>query len=197
MKKVIYAVVFVLSISAVYAQGIGLKAGLNMANQSVKVMGISASANSLMGFHFGVVGEFGLSESLYFSPGLLYSGKGSKTEGDDKTIVSYINIPLDLVAKFNLGGPKALFRVGPDIGYAISGKNKGDGYDVDIEFGSDEDQMKRLDFGLNIGAGIDISALQIDLTYTIGLADLTNVDEYKMKNKNFAISVAYFFNRGE
>lgn len=70
--------------------------------------------------------------------------------------------------------------MGPYEGIGLSGKAilRDDGVigPRSMELGSDEsgNDIKRLDYGLQVGAGIEKSAIQISVFYKFGLADITN-----------------------
>ncbi len=199
MKRTICLIFILVGVSSfALSQGIGLKAGLNISNQIINNKTIHSSVGLLNGFHLGVVGDVKVSEKTYFSPGLLYSVKGSKDNDDIKNKLSYITIPLDFKVKYTVEGMKLFFKVGSEFGYAISGKVKSDDEEADIEFGSEEGQIKRLDLGVDLGVGIEIlSTLQLEAAYTLGLTTIMseNVERVKMKNRNFAVSMTYFFIR--
>lgn len=66
-----------------------------------------------------------------------------------------------------------------------------------VVWGSDaeESDFKRLDFGLIMGAGVEIKAIQIGLSYDLGLANITPDTDNgnKVHNRILALSVAYKF----
>ena len=72
-----------------------------------------------------------------------------------------------------------------------------DSEEEDVEWGSDEenDDLKRLDFGLTMGAGVEISSIQIGLTYGLGLANISSYNDNgnKINNRVLGISVGYKF----
>jgi hypothetical protein len=216
MRKIYLAVVLSLVAAvAVNAQGLGIKAGINLANFAFDPE-LEESLDMLFGFHAGIVYEVELTDALFFGPGLMFSQKGSKfsfNEYDDdfeseininaKTIINYLEIPLNLVYKMDLGGANLVFKAGPYLGYAINGKEKlemdvmGTSINVseDIEFGSGEDQMRRLDYGINAGVGLEFTGFKIGAQYGLGLSNLANDDDYKMKNRVIGVSVGYFLGR--
>ena len=85
--------------------------------------------------------------------------------------------------------------------YKLKSKITGAGLDTDetetIEWGSDaeEDDLKRLDFGVSIGAGVELNALQIGLFYNLGLANISSYtdDGATIQNRGLGLSVAWFF----
>ena len=66
-----------------------------------------------------------------------------------KCPIQYFEIPLNLIYKYDFSGPSIFVNVGPYIGIGLSGKVKTADEEVDIEFGSDDDELKRVDTGVN------------------------------------------------
>jgi hypothetical protein len=196
MKKVLLIVaVMLLSISTgSFAQvKFGVKAGLNIANLG----GDDADdLDSRLVPLFGAFANFGLSEKLTFQPELLYSMKGAKNSVsfmgvDIETTMklNYIDVPL--MFKYNVVSGLN-FQAGPQLGVLLSAE-------TEVEGGEDsgttdiKDNMKGMDFGLNVGAGYDFGSLGVDLRYNIGLSNISDVDDTDLKNKGFQIAFSYAF----
>ncbi len=208
-------VVLLLSIgSDSFAQTFGIKAGLNLSNFRIKDDDDTLSDDFKMnsGFHIGPTVEFPINELFSFESGLLLSTKGFKVSDKgthlDETFdykqklnLLYLDVPLTAKATYDIGGAKIYGTFGPYIGTGLSGKAKyeADGHtnEDDINFGSDEDDddLKRLDYGLTAGAGIVFNAIQIGITYGLGLANISNNtdDGYKINNRVLGFSVGYKF----
>lgn len=181
-----------------FGQRIGIKAGLNFSSAAIDMDGFDTKMKT--GIHFGAVAEFGISDMLAFEPGLIFSQKGVKLDpegglggfgdflDDAETRLNYLDIPLNVKLKFG----KFFAQAGPSVGIALSGTQEFAGDEEDIEFGSDDDQMKRMDLGLNIGAGMQFNHLQVSANYGLGLSNLSNSDD-DMKNRVFSVSVGYYF----
>lgn len=209
MKKGILTLcLFAMAITVSMAQGsevqskgrFGIRGGVNLAKETYEMSNISLTLDNQAGILAGLVYEYSLTEQLYFGTGLLFSQKGGKFEEDGETlkeILNYLDLPLNMVFKADLKGPKLLLEAGPQLSCAISGKDKyeysGLSESEDLEFGSDEEQYKRFDFGLNMGAGVEFLDLQLKVNYVIGLSDISNLSEGSVKNKTLAISLSYFF----
>lgn len=189
----------------------GVKGGLNLANIFEKDNDgtYSKDYKSKTGFHLGATAEFAISEKFAIEPGLLFSSKGFKVEGDGITYtanLNYLEIPINAIYKIDLGSAKVLINAGPYLGFAMSGKYKAseaifgeneDSKEQKIEIGSDKekDDIKAIDFGLNIGAGVEIKGITIGLQYGLGLANLSLYTDNgnTFKNKVLGISVGYKF----
>jgi hypothetical protein len=177
---------------------IGPTAGLNLSTMTLKSMGVSLDPKTLVGFNVGVISEFNLKGNLALQPSLLFSTKGSKfsvLEEDMKISPSYIEIPVNAVYKFGTGSPKYFLSAGPYFAFGIGGKVDYGGESADIAYGSDDSSdMKAFDYGLNLGAGVEINRLVISAHYGLGLTNLAPVttDDTKMKNNVIGISISYF-----
>lgn len=184
----------------------GVKAGLNLSNMTEKDDVHTYSNNYKMktGFHLGVTAEFPISEFFSFEPALLYSTKGFIDKDLDykaTASVNYLEIPMNAIYKINLGGTMMLISAGPYLGFALSGKYKGTEHGLDfdesINIGNNEDtdDIKALDYGLNIGVGVEIKQIIIGLQYGLGLANISTYtgEGSKSSNKVIGISVGYKF----
>lgn len=130
-------------------------------------------------------------------------GITSKVEGS--TTLSYLEVPLNVGYRLEAGSAKVNFGLGPYLGFGIAGKTKATtsitGFpttetEEDIKWGNDEDSdVKPLDFGLNIGAGIEFSNIHIGLQYGLGLANIQpkGDSDNTAKNSTIGISLGYFF----
>jgi len=214
MMKLMYFLLFsTLAIPAI-SQVIGIKGGLNLANMFAKSNDetYSDEFNMKPGFHIGLTAEFPVAETTSFETGLLLTSKGFKLDLEEdmysqKSNVNllYLDIPLLAKAYFNVGVTKIYGALGPYIGFGLSGKTKNEvTYDgeteseeIDLKWGSSEDDdLKRLDFGLMAAAGIFIKSIELGLNYSYGLANLeaTSEADSKMKNRVLSFSVGYKFN---
>lgn len=196
MKKLIFTLFVCFSVLFANAQKFGVKAGLNFANGNYELSSASLSTSSLTCFQIGVVGDFPVSQDIYFNTGLLYMQKGLKADISSievKLPINYLEIPLNLAYKYDLGGPVFFAQAGPYIGVGLSAKAKSGDNEEDIDFGDGDEEIKRMDFGINVGTGIEVNAIQLGINYGLGLVNLENDDEAKFKNGVFSITVGYFF----
>lgn len=193
MKKLfLVAALAVFGMSQTNAQvKFGVKAGPQLTN----FIGDDAEdAESKIGFHVGGYANIRFSEQLAFQPELLYSFQGAKTEA--KLNLSYIQVPL-MLKWYAYDGLN--FEFGPQVAFNVSGKRKvkntitGAGpLDGTTEVSSNIDDLETIDFGLNIGAGYELSnGLNFGIRYTHGLTEV--IKDSDLKNSVFALGIGYTF----
>jgi Outer membrane protein beta-barrel domain len=158
--------------------------------------GVSLNTGGRFGFNIGGIAEYGLTENIFFSPQITLSTKGANIIGSRNFNLSltYLEIPLYGIYKYEVGNGKILGGFGPYIGIAISGKNTDNEV---LEFGSNEtDDLRRTDFGLGFKAGYELteSNLTICLFYNTGLRNLnpSTSQDVTIKNSTLGLSIAYF-----
>lgn len=217
--KLLTVVLMVTLTANSFAQTYGIKAGLNLSKMIVSTDQASASviSKSLTGFQVGLTAEYPITKIFSFETGLLLSSEGMKMdesttyqgstyEISDKIIPLYLNIPLTAKASFDVGGAMIYGAFGPYIGIGLSGKAKiestsGGSTETssdNIKWGSGSDNdLKRLDFGLSIGAGVEINKIQLGLTFSPGLANISASTDNgaKIKNQVLGISIGYKFGK--
>ena len=215
MKKITLAALFLVAATfVVNAQTrFGIKAGLNLADANGKGDGESFSSDSKMrvGFHLGGVADITFAEKFYFQPGLLFSTKGAKFETEDSGVkftstanLGYLEVPLNVGYRIDAGSAKINLGLGPYLGFGVAGKFttkvSGGGISAEesenVKWGNDEDSnVKPLDFGLNLGAGVEFSNFQINLQYGLGLSNNRpkGDSDNSLKNSVIGISLGYFF----
>jgi len=205
MKKYVFLILpSLVALCNVNAQksSIILRGGLNLANITVTEGGRVDDAKTLTTFQAGFVGDLSLCEFVSLQPGLLVTGKGSKTQSGEPTDANYfkattnpiyLEVPLNLVFKFGANdGPNFFAGAGPYMAIGIAGKNKTEGKFLGTSFSSEDDIvwsdddpttlnyeegagfgiMKRFDYGLNGTAGIDLKKAVLSVNYGWGLAKL-------------------------
>lgn len=187
MKK-FTTLVFIFFISAgAFAQGVsgGLKAGLNLANQTFSGHGYTTSPSFLPGVHAGVYLTAMFSEHIGLQPELLYSGQGAKS-GNEKLKLTYIALPV--LFRFNVNNVVS-FHAGPQFGILASAKDKVGSTSIDIK-----DELKSSDVSVAAGVGIDLPVkLNFNFRFIKGLSDINDSDnsDITMKNYTLQLSVGY------
>lgn len=110
-----------------------------------------------VGYHLGLYGKIGVSR-IYFRPELVYTKTKSDYQGD-KFDVSKLDAPLLVGVK--VIGPLHVFA-GPAFQYILDTEFDGIGID-DIE--------NDFSVGANIGAGVNLGRLGVDIRYERGFND--------------------------
>jgi Outer membrane protein beta-barrel domain len=218
MKKKVMVLSVILTsffVSSLHAQKSSaiIRGGVNFANVSTNNDGDVDDAKTLTSFQVGIIGDFNLTSFLAIQPGLLFTGKGTKTqsgnEGDANWYRAtsnpyYIEVPVNLVFKTPTGAIKFFAGAGPYLGIGIAGKNKVKGAilgtaftsENKIDFSNDDPStlneeegagfgiMKRFDYGLNGLVGIETSNMVISANYGLGLAKLQSGSNSGEDNNN-------------
>lgn len=223
MKKLLIIILstflFTTAKSQVYLQG-----GFNLANISTTNSGSVNKNNVLATFNAGILVRSNSSGTLAVESGLLLDGRGAKVERGSGNInykvtfnPLYLELPVNLVVRLPLSHDANVFiNGGPYLAMGIAGKSKFEGqfggisgsHTENIKFTSSnpnaDDQayskLKRYDYGLNIGAGVDLKMVLLKVNYGYGMAKInsmqTNNDENeKDKYRTFSISVGIPLNR--
>ena len=191
----------IISTFALSANAQFLRGGLNFANVTITNDGDIDYNKMLTSYQLGIIGDFKILPVLYIQPGIVFSGKGSKTESGDPngptwykaaTNPKYIEIPVNLVFKTPKGPVKFFAGAGPYIAIGVAGKNKVDGRYLNAAFSSEENIkwsdddpstlnyeegagygiLKRVDYGLNATAGIEFTKALLSINYGLGMAKL-------------------------
>lgn len=177
-----------------------IRAGVNFANVTNSDDGDIDDAKMLSSFQVGIIGDFNVAPFLAIQPGLLFTGKGSKTQSGNPGDASwyrattnpyYLEVPVNLVFK-TPGAVRFFAGAGPYIAMGIAGKNKTDGEVLGTSFHSedniewsDDDPttldyeenagfgiMKRFDYGLNGLLGVEFTNFVLSANFGLGLAKL-------------------------
>lgn len=209
------------------AQIYGVKAGGHLSMMSVVTDEYSVPYNTIrstigmsQGLHIGGTVEFDILKHLSVETGLSFSMKGLKFTEDEqsfgnsvltsegKTDLYYIEMPLNLIIPFKVDGLNFFGSVGPYAGYGLSGK-KMSSYKFDeltektnesVKWGTDAgiSDFRRLDYGVSIGTGIDIQPLQVGISYTLGLRNISPKSDYGsiINHQLFGVFLSYKFGKG-
>ena len=205
-KMLFYSVIasLLLSVPALAQSDVtyGIRAGVNFQNLNGKDIDGDKLENDLKtGFNVGVNAEIPIGIDFYLQPGLLFSTKGAKYsfQGTEATRnISYLELPINFLYKPELGDGHLLLGFGPYAAYALGGKIKGGGTDIDMEFGNEIGETKPFDAGANLLAGYDFNNnLSFQLNAGLGLINMYNRpdgdSESSVKNTGFGVSLGYRF----
>jgi len=217
MKTKFFAAVLFLATTSLSSQAQNsnaiLRGGVNLANVSITDNGRVDDAKMLASFQVGLIGNIHVANILYFQPGLLYTGKGTKTQSGTEgsanwykatTNPYYIEMPLNLILKSPTGPVKFFGGAGPYIAMGVAGKNKSEGAflgasfksEKNIEWSNDDPTtlnneegagfgiMKRFDYGLNGTVGLEGKSVVLSANYGLGLAKLQSGSNSSEDNNN-------------
>lgn len=193
----------------------GILGGVNLQNLSGKDSDGDRLENDLIvGYHVGFNIQIPVAPDFYFQPGLIFSAKGGANTTLDITStyrLSYIELPLNLLYKSQVGSGHILLGFGPYVGYAIGGKAKYEGGDLSLEqdiefqneFNNDDPEgayFSAFDAGGNIFFGYELAAgLFFHLNTQLGMININaenegdTDDKTAIKNTGFGLSLGFRF----
>jgi len=202
----------------------GVKAGLTFPKWAVSGQEAQQipDAQSTPSFFFGGFADIAISQQFSVQPGISIIGKGVKYKetgtgveqgvpysysGSVTISTMYLEIPINAVGKIPAGPGNVFVGAGPYFGYALSGKTKtkvsvsaggingSDSSEDDLEFGSEDGEFKRVEFGLNFLGGYQLkNGLNLNLGYGLGLGNLVNNSTGDGKASNRVLSIGLGFN---
>jgi hypothetical protein len=210
LKLISVIAVAVLTTATAYMQvSFGVRAGVNLQNINGENDAGGKLKNKLKpGFHAGVEVAFPIAQDFYLQPGLFFSAKGAADRDevkDNNLSISYLELPIHLVYKPQLGTGKIILGFGPYLAYGISGKIKFTGGEKDIVFTNDAEEeesdyaLKPFDAGADIFFGYEFAfKLYAQINAQLGLLNLSpdvngETQDIILKNTGFGLSLGYRF----
>ena len=190
MKKLFLAVVAMMISAATFAQNevgqltIQPKVGVNIANITD-----ADDADPRIGLAAGAEFEYGLTDNIGLSAGVLYSMQGVKTTiiDDDCTWkLDFLNVPI--LANFYVAKGFAV-KLGVQPGFKLSSKAKAKGSGASVEL--DVDGIKSVDLSIPVGVSYQYQNIVFDARYNWGVTKI--VDDADSKHSVFQITVGYKF----
>ena len=191
MKKLFLAVVAMMISAATFAQNevgqltIQPKVGVNIANITD-----ADDADPRIGLAAGAEFEYGLTDNIGLSAGVLYSMQGVKTTiiDDDCTWkLDFLNVPI--LANFYVAKGFAV-KLGVQPGFKLSSKAKFKGSEGSKEV-EVEDGVKSVDLSIPVGLSYQYQNIVFDARYNWGVTKI--VDDVDSKHSVFQITVGYKF----
>jgi hypothetical protein len=173
----------------------GLKAGVNIANISIKTKSSSnfiPNTTSSIGGTAGVFATLPVSSQLSIQPELLYSMLGYKLTdrtGGATLHANYLVLPV--LAKYNFQSSGFAVYAGPQIGLLLSAKAKSDGRTFDAK-----DEYKKTDLSGIIGAEYTFPVgFNISGRYQLGLSNIGKdaPPGESVKNNSITFTVGFSF----
>lgn len=221
MKKVLFVAVLLLSVSFACAQlNFGLKAGYNSSltfNNAASVTTGTYNFDNVKSemwnnFQGGVFARIGLGNKLYFQPELIYNMQktnytvtlqdvSNKNVTYDKIVninsydipllVGYKILDLKVINLRAFAGPKLRFDTG-NSSLEFSHLVKPAGSESPITLDGLKQDVLKSKIGLEVGAGIDVLMLALDVRYNL-IGDMYNpvVNDYNLPSNTFTISLGW------
>lgn len=150
---------------------VGVKGGINLAEQSFSSEGFSVSPGTRTAFVGGGFAQFGLGPALFIQPEALFSSKGwssDATDAEGALKLDYLEVPLLVGLEIPLENSSVTPSVfaGPDVGFKLG---------CDLEGIDCGEAYNSVDFGLVFGAGLAFQlrtvAIVVDGRYGLGLTN--------------------------
>ncbi|MBR6489813.1 MAG: PorT family protein [Muribaculaceae bacterium] len=166
--------------------------------------GITYAGSSKTGLHLGGVVGFEVTNRapVFFETGLSYVNKGGKGEwmGNNVTTnLSYIELPLVFKYIYYTDMGLSIHPLfGGYLAVGVDGNIKNyNTHEKTSAFGKDKElgmpRFKRFDGGLRIGCGVGFSMFYFDMTYDIGLANISHDDYDSSSNRTFYLNFGVNF----
>jgi hypothetical protein len=195
---------------------LGIKAGVNMANELKSFSSDNPhngfSSNNLTGYQIGLIYQFMPAQSgLGCELGALLSQKGSSFNDSDSTNASigyfikqgyselnYLEVPFCFRYRLSLGLVGVYGTAGIYAGYALNGKTVNESTSVAVNRKYPE-FIDHLDYGYNFGGGLELfRKIQFGATWSQGLKNTATTIvgppvPTKSINKVFSINLVYLF----
>ncbi len=178
--------------STTYAQSnnpgpkFGIKGGLNLSQLYIDQPNVEDESMKV-GIHFGVFGKIPINSFVALQPEVLYTNMGSKVSyggsdfenlfgiesGEVRFNLNYIQVPLALAV--NLGPLNV--HAGPYVSYLLSANvnnwRSSEMSPTEVRELNTED-FNRIDYGVVVGVGFDIGAVNVGVRYNYGLREVGN-----------------------
>lgn len=177
MKKIILFIFLVFLTGEIYAQfALGLKLGYNASKLTSNIDSVKASINS--GFHAGVF--FRVGKRVYLQPEAYYTFSGgtfqnnvSNTINNWKQKVTIGTLDIPVLVGFKIINMKILnwrIMAGPEVSFLVNSKVK----DVNLTGPITSSDINKVNWYGQVGTGIDILFLTLDLRYQFGFNTIIN-----------------------
>ncbi|MFW2136466.1 porin family protein [Chryseobacterium sp. TY4] len=209
MKKLFVGLAVVVGAMS-FAQQFGIKAGANIS--SISKDGFEDS-KSKVGFYGGLFMNAPLSEQFSIQPEVLYSQQGAEvkrtytalgntTTIDGKLNLDYITVPVMFQFKAT---PEFYIEAGPEFGFLVNAKQKGDikvnGNTVASDTYDAKDNYNSFNMGAALGVGFNVTEnFGVNARYVAGFTDINKDgntslqnDDNKNRNNTFQVGLNYKF----
>ena len=170
---------------------LGLQLGPNLANASTTATSFNIGTKT--NFFGGILAEIKINDMFYIQPEVSLVAKGVDFELVERSVdygfgniikqsgyidylVNYYEIPINLLAKFDVAGFTPFLFAGPSFNFFSAAKETYIGFYGDPE-GEAADKFKKFDFAINFGGGIELPlsnsiGLFVNARYSLGLTNI-------------------------
>lgn len=218
MKKIFLIITFLATAHSLFAQKVKfiLQGGMNLASISPNAPQSGGGGSQAQAtFQFGGIIDIPLN-AVSLQTGILLNGKGNFSTTTENfvsngnpvpyslrhlTNITYLELPVNIVYRHPVKPGSLYFGAGPYIARAVWGsystKASMNTYykkvvSTDMSFGNGTDQLKSMDYGANILAGLQMkNGLKLGLNYGLGLTSITNTGS--AQNRVLSLVVGYCF----
>lgn len=162
------------------------KSNSSLADYKKATLGIQVGVS----FQVGITPNFSLVSEVYF---IMKGGELNAFNPltDTKTTLRLYTLELPILARFHVG--KFYMNAGPSVAYNLYGTRKTEGSSTALSFNNSNEGFKRLDAGIQLGAGYRFKVKQksvaLDIRYTNGLTNISHGQE--MYNRYLNVSVHF------
>ncbi len=192
LRVLFFVMAFGLTATVGYSQ-VGLRVGVNLANQKSELLGEKIETDGIIGLNAALVYNAQISDMFSIQPELHYIQKGfSIKDLDSKFVINYAELAVALKVKLvNIGEKGGVYVAAtPYAGYALNAKGYIGDESEKYEFDDDDN---RIDYGVGLGAGVQFGGLFLDARYNLGLANLSKIEGTSNKNVGILVAVGYMF----
>lgn len=208
MKKIMIlfaALAMMAGAADAYAEGFLVKGGLtysNLASKNMKSFFQDFSFKNYTGWHAGIGYQTDTFGGFSFQPEFLFNVKGVKavdmaSSSMDNNVswkMSYLELPVNIQWGINLLVARPFIFATPFVGYSVSSKLVGVDGTGKIE--TLVESPERFEYGLGLGAGINISKVQITAKYAWnfkGMGEIISQMQDSNTTGGFELSLAVLF----
>lgn len=200
-KSFLYVLLLMLSYTASGQLNFGIKGAITMSSLSTDLDDISEAART--GWQAGAFLRVG--EKLHLQPEVYFTAKAGQLQYADQITqdITFSSIDIPVLVGYKIIDPPTLnirLQAGPGASLVTSKKFTVSADGIDPPEPSDEfkNSFKDMNWGLQVGAGVDFLFLTADLRYELGLSNLVKDSDGNpgsmtgtMKNNVFMLSVGW------
>lgn len=187
-----------------------IKSGLMFSRFLYENKSDQTTIKSNTGFYVSVLAEMPLYKKLSLNPGVSLVGKGNQAVLNNTYIeytdLIYLEVPVNLIAKFDVGPGKVIVGAGPYLGvglngsivkrYAVSTNTTTPDETKDINFSNTAGEFQTVDFGLNFLLGYRFKGgIGVNGGYSLGMVDAKHntTTGQKIRNSGYSVGLSFMF----